>query len=67
MSERKPDLSKRPKECKEGTHTPDVNRPGFVIWGSCPHLKSVSQTWETETYQCNVCGLRYILYDDDMK
>lgn len=67
MSDRKADKSKRPPECKDDTHTPDPARPGFVIWGSCPHLKTVSETWDTETLECAVCGLRYTLYDDEMR
>ncbi len=34
----------------------------------CDHdYKCVYEGWESETYQCEKCGDRYKLYDDEMK
>lgn len=62
---------KRTAECqqKDGTFSPDPDRPGFVIAYHCPNLKEVSRPtdMEGETYECELCGERYRLWYEDMK
>ena len=36
-------------------------------WQTCPNLKTVNVSWESETIACSVCGHRYTLYDDEMR
>ena len=54
MSEREADPNLQTSECKAN----NTKR--------CPN-KNSSETWDSETVWCNVCGLYYKLYDEDMK
>lgn len=53
MADQKADPAKQTAECKAN----DTAR--------CPNKKS-RDTWDTETVWCDVCGLYYKLYDDEM-
>ena len=49
------DKSKQPAECDEAKN------------GKCLHIKCTYEGWDDSTYECGVCGLRYKLYEDEMK
>lgn len=57
MSDRTGDKSKQPEECHESSG------------GSCPFLRETSspRDMDGETYDCEMCGLHYRLYYEDMK
>ena len=56
MSRTAGDESKQPEECK-----------ALRFKSDCPNMKSVSESWDDETFRCAVCGAGYVLYDDEMK
>lgn len=51
MADRKGDPSKKPADCTGNSR--------------CPHVE-FNQGWETETYDCRVCGAYWKLYYEDM-
>jgi hypothetical protein len=55
MTDKHGDKSKQPPECKINDAPP-----------RCPNIKS-RESWDTETFDCRVCGEHYTLYDEDMK
>jgi hypothetical protein len=55
MKDVKGDKSKQPAGCT-------VNKNS-----RCPNLKEVTSSFDTERYECAVCGERYTLYYEDMK
>lgn len=34
---------------------------------NCKNVECTYEGWESETYECKVCGLYYKLYYDDMR
>ncbi len=63
----KGDKSKQPPEC-EPRFTPIPNHPqGLGHWSTCPNLKQVGGTMESEHYECAVCGESYWLHYDEMR
>lgn len=33
----------------------------------CTNMKSADSTWDSDRYECAVCGLSYKTYDEEMK
>jgi hypothetical protein len=56
MTDREGDPTKRPPECKTSGRPTD-----------CPHLRDVTpRSMDRETYECDMCGQRFVLYYEDM-
>lgn len=54
MADHDGDQTKKPPECGGAHRT------------TCPHVKSAGDTFESERYECAVCGAYYTLHYDEM-
>lgn len=68
------DKSKQPPECESIFKPFSEERPKNIwdspnavgYWTKCPHIKMSHQGFDSESYDCDVCGERYTLYYEDM-
>ena len=53
MADKEGDKEKQPPNCNEDTH--------------CPNMINTYEGWDSETWECQVCGARFKLYYDEMQ